>query len=102
MIKIIVIANVLTSECGDDLPHLDWAMAAELSDGQLHIVERFTDNQKHDDIRDKESTSAVFIRSEWKSPYISKSHRHSNTRHEEFHWVRPLLTIRSVIRALKY
>ena len=57
----------------DHVPHIDTAGAAELSQGELHEVERAADEEEDQHVGDEEGPATVLVSCERKSPDISKT-----------------------------
>ena len=61
------------AQCRYHVPHVDTAGAAELAQGELHEVEGAAHEEEDQHVGDEESSPAILVGCEWKSPDISKS-----------------------------
>ena len=61
------------AQCGYHVPDVDTAGAAELAQGELHEVEGTTHEEEDQHVGDEESSPAILVGCERKSPDISKS-----------------------------
>lgn len=60
-----------------------------MSQDNLHIINRFTNEEKDDDVGYQEDTTAIFIGSERKPPNIAKTDRYRDAGHQELNFVVP-------------
>lgn len=60
-----------------------------MSQDNLHVINRFTNEEKDDDVGYQEDTTAIFIGSERKSPNIAKTDRYRDAGHQELNFVVP-------------
>lgn len=60
-----------------------------MSQDNLHVIKRFTNEKKDDNVGYQEDTTAIFIGSERKPPNITKTDRYRDAGHQELNFVVP-------------
>lgn len=63
--------NLLTFEKGDTFPAFDLPKGAKLTQSQLQKIDRPSNEEQHDEVRNQESSSPIFVRGHGKSPNIT-------------------------------
>lgn len=80
-----------TSECRTDVPHLNRASRGKLAKNKFEVVQRFSDEYQHQEIRDEERPPAVIQGHEREPPHVPYADSHGHTRQQKLSLVVPLL-----------
>lgn len=79
------------AEGGRHVEHPDAVPAGELADDHLEVVDRPSDQEEDDHVREQEGAAAVLERCEGEAPHVAQAHRHRDARHEELGALAPAL-----------
>lgn len=80
----------ITNERRRNSPSSDGRGRGKLSYDHLQIIKRFSNDEKNDDIRDKENSTAIFVCCKREPPNVAKSDGHCDARHEELYAIVPV------------
>ncbi len=81
-----------TLKDGHYLPKFDWSVTGELTQSHFHEVERFADEDQHNQVRNEEGSASVAVSRVRESPHVTQTDGHGDARHEEFNWTAPGVT----------
>lgn len=77
------LAHADSAEARIHFPHLHRALAGELAQKHLQIVQRLPDEEQHDHIRNDERATTIFKGSEREAPNIPQANGCLNARHQK-------------------